>query len=182
MRTVDRPLHLPAMDFLTLLELQGPSLALWRAAEVAVLREQHYERPVLDLGCGDGLVTSLVLPRVEYGLDPCPDALDQARRRGVYDSLLPYPVEAAGLPAGSVATVMANSVLEHIARIAEVLEAVARLLREGGRLIFTVPTEAFTPALAVPLAAYRDWRNRSYAHLNLWPSRAGARRSRVPDW
>ena len=31
----------------------GPSLGLWRAAEIAALREQTYEPPVLDLGCGD---------------------------------------------------------------------------------------------------------------------------------
>ena len=63
-------LHLDEPTFRVLLEQQGPSLGLWRAAEIAVLREQTYERPILDLGCGDGLVTSMVLPRVEIGVDP----------------------------------------------------------------------------------------------------------------
>src|SRR5438270_13653786 len=36
------PLHLDAPTFHTLLKLQGPSLGLWRAAEIAVLREQVY--------------------------------------------------------------------------------------------------------------------------------------------
>src|SRR5437763_16243007 len=79
-----RPLHLDAATFRVLLELQGPSLGLWRAAEIAALREQAYEPPVLDLGCGDGLVTSMVLPRVEVGLDPDEKALEQAARRGIY--------------------------------------------------------------------------------------------------
>src|SRR5256886_13359904 len=80
-----RPLHLDAPAFRVLLELQGPSLGLWRAAEVAALREQVYEPPVLDLGCGDGLVTSMVLPRVEVGLDPDEKALARAARRGIYE-------------------------------------------------------------------------------------------------
>lgn len=163
------PLQLPEVDFLTLLERQGPSLALWRAAEVAALREQPYEGPVLDLGCGDGLVTSLVLSRVDVGLDPCTGALDRARRIGIYRSLIPEPIESARLPAGSIATILSNSVLEHVEALDEVLDASARLLRAGGRLIFTVPTEAFSPALALPLNSYRDWRNRSYRHINLWP-------------
>src|SRR5579884_1217065 len=47
------PLHLDAFTCRILLELQGPSLGLWRAAEIAALREQSFERPILDVGCGD---------------------------------------------------------------------------------------------------------------------------------
>ncbi len=55
------PLYLDTPTFRLLLDLQGPSLALWRAAEIAALREQTFEPPVLDLGCGDGIVSSMVL-------------------------------------------------------------------------------------------------------------------------
>ena len=79
-RAARYPLHLPAPMFRVLLEQQGPSLGLWRAAEVAALREQGYHRPVLDLGCGDGLVTSLVLRPVEVGVDPDGTALARAAR------------------------------------------------------------------------------------------------------
>ncbi|TMD39910.1 MAG: hypothetical protein E6I90_15210, partial [Chloroflexi bacterium] len=98
-----RSLHLDAPTFRMLLELQGPSLGLWRAAEIAVLREQEYERPVLDL------------------------------------------------------------------EIDAVLEQVARVLRPGGRLLFTVPTEAFSTWLFLPSRRYAAWRNRQLAHRNLWP-------------
>jgi len=64
---------------------------------------------------------------------------------------------------------MSNSVLEHIASIDQVLEAVWRMLRPGGRFIFTVPTEAFTTSLILPFGRYRAWRNRQLNHLNLWP-------------
>src|SRR2546421_10479239 len=83
------PLHLDAPTFQMLLERQGPSLGLWRAAEVAVLRQVRYERPVLDLGCGDGLVTSLVMSRVEVGLDPDESVLKRAAQRGIYERFEP---------------------------------------------------------------------------------------------
>jgi SAM-dependent methyltransferase len=60
-------------------------------------------------------------------------------------------------------------VLEHLPRLDAVLEAVARVLRPGGRLIFTVPTEAFSKWLVLPVARYAVWRNRQLCHLNLRP-------------
>jgi len=171
-----RPLYLEEKDFHKLLTLQGPSLGLWRAAEVAALREQDYPAPVLDLGCGDGLVTSLVLPHVDLGLDPDPEAVRRARRSGVYDRLEALAVEAADLPAGSFGTVISNSVLEHVPEIDRALGAAARLLGPGGRLVFTAPTEAFSAWLALPHPGYAAWRNRHYAHLNLWPLERWRRR------
>jgi|SRR5919199_2778485 SAM-dependent methyltransferase len=168
-RLLPRPLHLDAPTFQVLLEQQGPSLGLWRAAEVAVLREQTYERPILDLGSGDGLVISMVLPRVEIGVDPDPKPLAQAKGRDIYDRLIALPVEKSQVPAESIGTVVSNSVLEHIPQVDTVLEAVARMLKPGGKLIFTAPTEAFGEWLALPFAPYATWRNRQLCHLNLWP-------------
>lgn len=166
-------LRLDARDFRTLFEQQGPSLGLWRAAEIAALRARAYERPVLDLGCGDGLVTSRVLPFIDIGLDPDAAALARAHRRLVYGRFVNAPMEQARLPARSVGTVISNSVLEHLPRLDEVLSATARVLRRGGRLVFTVPTEAFSQWLTLPLGRYVRWRNRRLCHLNLWP---------VPRW
>ena len=161
-------MHLDTPTFRKLLEQQGPSLGLWRAAEIAVLREQVYEPPILDLGCGDGLVTSMVLPRVEFGLDPDQKALAKSAERGLYDQVVALPAEKSQLPDESIGTVLSNSVLEHLPELDAVLEAVARMLRPGGKLIFTAPTEAFSEWLAVPLAPYATWRNDQLCHLNLW--------------
>ncbi len=166
---VPRSLHLDASTFQVLLERQGPSLGLWRAAEVAVLRQVQYERPVLDLGCGDGLVTSLVMPKVEIGLDPDENVLKQAAQRGIYERFEPVCAEVIQLPGESIGTVVSNSVLEHLPKLDAVLERVAHVLRPGGRLVFTVPTEAFSDCLALPFSRYAAWRNRRLAHLNLWP-------------
>ncbi|MFB3905893.1 MAG: class I SAM-dependent methyltransferase [Acidobacteriota bacterium] len=162
-------LSLDAPTLAGLLRLQGPSLGLWRAAEIAALRECQYARPILDLGCGDGLVSAMVLDQVEAGIDPDADALRKAAQTGLYASLENSCVEESSLPEGYFASIISNSVLEHIPDLLPVLLKARQLLRPGGRLIFTVPTEQFSESLAFPFRSYSSWRNRRLRHFNLWP-------------
>lgn len=167
------PLHLPLEDCRLLLERLGPSLALWRAAEVAALREQAITSPVLDLGCGDGLVAALALrgESIAYGVDPNPRQIARAMHECAYERLLPQRMETIAprvLPPGSVGTVLSNSVLEHLRQPEETLRAVARALGPGGRFTFTTPSEAFSEWLALPSARYATWRNDQLAHRALW--------------
>ncbi len=172
MQYMDTPLFLPERDFRFLFDVFGPSLGLWRAAEVAALREAgqgpDFDLPILDLGCGDGLVTSLVLRRVSIGLDPDRAALKKAAGLGIYQQFVPLAMEIANLPENSLGTVVSNSVLEHIPDIDTVLASAASVLKPGGRLIFTCPTETFSNWLALPGARYAARRNRHFHHLNLW--------------
>src|SRR5947199_7803650 len=78
------------------------------------------------------------------------------------------PAEEARLEDESIGTVVRNSVLEHLPRIQAVLETIARVLRPGGRLIFTVPRDVFSRWLALPLTCYATWRNSQPCHINLW--------------
>lgn len=176
MPVVTTPLHLEAPAFLKLFRQLGPSLALWRAAEVAALRQQDYAHPVLDVGCGDGLITSMVLEKVEIGCDPFRDALRLAARTGIYGRLEAAPVEEISIKSGSVATVVCNSVLEHAAVLDPVLSTVKRVLRPGGRFVFCTPTDQFSRWLALPVKTYGSWRNRHLSHVNLWPAQMWAQR------
>ncbi|MGC9522254.1 MAG: methyltransferase domain-containing protein [Anaerolineae bacterium] len=139
----------PNRDYLTLLLNQywfAPPVALWRAIELRVLAEERFPRPILDLGCGDGLIAEVLFagePPIEVGLDPWLDQLRKAPATGSYSSVhqatgdaMPYPDETFG-------TVLSNSVLEHIPDLAPVIREAARVLRPEGRLIFTVPSDAF---------------------------------------
>jgi len=162
-------LSLDATTLGWLFRLQGPSLGLWRAAEIAALRQCEYTRPILDLGCGDGLVSAMVFTRIEAGIDPDPDALKKAARTGLYLRLENAFVEQSDLPDAHFGTIISNSVLEHISNLQPVLVKARELLRPGGRLIFTVPTEQFSRSLAFPSRRYSSWRNRQLCHLNLWP-------------
>lgn len=164
------PLYLDELTIRTLLLQQGPSLGLWRAAEIAALREQYFEPPVLDLGCGDGLVMAMVLPQVELAVEPDAIALQQALHQGIYQQAIAAPIETAAIPTASISTIVSNSVLEHIPNLNAALRAVARILKPGGKLIFTTPTAAFSQWLVLPSQRYATWRNQQLCHLNLWSS------------
>ncbi len=165
-----RPLRLPVKDARILLDVLGPSLALWRAAEIAVLREQVLDPPVLDLGCGEGIVTSFITSHAAFGLDPDPLTLARASRLGVYAHLLSTTLENSDLPEAGIATVLSNSVLEHLPRLDVTLATIARVLRPGGLLLATVPTDAFSAWLTLPSTRYAAWRNRQLLHRNLLPA------------
>ncbi len=134
------------------------------------MRLHLFERPVLDLGCGDGLVASMVLRRVEMGCDPSEAALREAVRLGLYQRLIPANLEDACLPEASVATILANSVLEHVRPLDRLLRCAVRVLKPGGSLLLTTPTEKFAEWLLLPLPSYAAWRNRRLGHVNLWPA------------
>lgn len=164
------PLYLDQLTIRTLLAKQGPSLGLWRAAEIAALREQIFEPPVLDLGCGDGLVMAMVLSQVEIAVEPDAIAVKQALQQEIYQQFFTCPIETAPIPDSGIATVVSNSVLEHIANLDAALTAVVRILKPGGKFIFTTPTAAFSQWLSLPSSRYAHWRNQQLCHLNLWSS------------
>jgi SAM-dependent methyltransferase len=132
-------------DFLYryLCECPAP-LALERSFECELLSRQQFRRPVLDVGCGEGLFASMLFREpVDVGLDPNRRELDQAARYEVYQKLLccwghEMPVESA-----SFNTAFSNSVLEHIPDLPPVLREVYRVLRPGGRFFATVPSHHF---------------------------------------
>jgi len=124
----------------------APPVALWRAIELNTAAKESYEHPLLDLGCGDGLIARDLFGTrhpVEVGVDPWADQLRQAGLSGMYHQVdraegnhLPYVDK-------SFATVFSNSVLEHIPEPTPVLREAARVLRPGGHFIFTVPSDTF---------------------------------------
>lgn len=126
----------------------APPVALWRAVE---LREAHdtcqeSERPVLDLGCGDGLIGEILFGTsgaIDVGLDPWEGQVREAAESTAYRHVDQGNGHALPYRADSFATVFSNSVLEHIVDPDAVVREVARVLRPGGRFIFTVPSDAF---------------------------------------
>ena len=142
----------------------APPVALWRAVEIRTAARERYMSPLLDLGCGDGLVARLLFGvcvddggiLVDVGCDPWPEQLRKAARAGIYRHV--DMAEGSHLPYSDAAfaTVFCNSVLEHIPDVEPVLREVRRVLRADGRFIFTVPSDAFR----VLLDGYvRRWKN-----------------------
>ncbi len=120
------------------------ALAFERYLETRILKQVRFRRPVLDLGCGDGLFAHLLVEEpIDTGIDPNPQEIQRARRRGCYLELIQGVGSAVPKPSGAYQTIFSNSVFEHIPRLEPVFREVHRLLAPGGRLYLTVPTPLF---------------------------------------
>src|SRR5438128_3575397 len=160
----------------------APATALWRVFEAEVVLNRLRGQGVgLDLGCGDGELASLILSHTPVrwtGLEIDEHDVELARRRGVYAEVKHAPASHIPEPDASFDVVFSNSALEHMEPLDQVLAEVARVLRPGGRFIFTVPTPAFDDLLLwrrlLPAAGfdrlaerYRTAMDRRLLHRNL---------------
>ncbi len=121
------------------------ALAIERSLECHVFHGRTLARPVLDLGCGDGLFADILFGHegVCVGLDHDARELAAARGRGVYRALVAAPAERMPFRDASIRTVVSNSVLEHIPPLVAVLREIHRVLARGGELLITVPTDDY---------------------------------------
>jgi SAM-dependent methyltransferase len=123
--------------------------ALLRAVEARFYQDLlPLEGPVLDVGCGDGHFASVTFPRrLATGIDPAAAVLREALAWGAYDLLAQAMGNALPYADQAFATVISNSVLEHIPDVEPVLSEVGRVLQPGGRFIFCVPGDRFSELL-----------------------------------
>ena len=124
--------------------------SFWRAQEVTLFRRHCalVEAPVLDLGCGDGVFSQLAgWPTEMTGLDFDEESL-RVRAR-----VCPGAMNVRGdagkvpLPDAAFATCVSNSVFEHLPDLDACLREAHRVLRPGGRLIFTMTLGTFSQHL-----------------------------------
>ncbi len=167
------------VDFLCVYAFQ-PATAFWRAVEVAALRRYlPMTGTILDLGCGDGKLTSIALGSfvnnlILVGIDSDADETSQAARLGIYHRVFTCPASRIPEDSASFDAVISNSVLEHIEDIEETIAEVSRLLKHGGRFIFTVPGSDFHACLYGPLRhrasrqAYLDDMDKRLVHYRYW--------------
>lgn len=157
-----------------------PATNYWRAIEVdEVIKYGLPSGRGLDLGCGDGHLTSIILghvgPRDLVGLDIDPEETALARGRNVYREVVDASGDRLPFPEGHFDFVFSNSVLEHISNIDGVLSEVARVLRPEGRFLFTVPAADFHVCLKGPQFGDREAYLREVDarcfHLRYWNAR-----------
>jgi len=163
-------------DFIAAYPAQ-PATAYWRAIEIgAIVRYGLPSGFGLDLGCGDGKLTRIILSHVGsrtlVGVDLDPLEVEAARKLPFYERLHVASGEAIPEEDDTFDFVLSNSVLEHIPALAPTLAEVARLLKTGGLFLFTVPAPAFQENLRGPLMpgasrkAYIQSLDRRIAHFN----------------
>ena len=133
-------------DFLErYLQVTPIPLALERAMECDLHSRHQFPRPMLDIGCGEGLFTRILFDsQVDTGIDPDQRELDRARELGGYSDLIQCSGDAIPKPAAAYRSILINSTLEHIpGGPLPVLTEAHRLLAPGGLCYVTVPNERF---------------------------------------
>ena len=173
--------------------------ALLRAVEASFYVDLPLRRPVLDLGCGDGHFATVAFDGpLDAGFDPGWGPLNEACTRRAYHLLAQAQGARMPYPDRSFATVVSNSVLEHIPQVQPALAEVARVLQPGGRFYFCVPGPNFLPFLSIGRAldrvglrsvgeTYRRLFNRISRHhhcdgAEVWERRLGAAGMRIVRW
>jgi SAM-dependent methyltransferase len=119
-------------------------LAFERIMEARIYAGLPFKRPVLDIGCGEGLFARIVFADViDTGIDPDSRELKRAAELKAYAELIQCYGNSIPKPDGFYETIFSNSVLEHIPDLKPVLREAHRLLAPSGRFYFTVPSPNF---------------------------------------
>lgn len=151
--TIPRPLEVASRSY-----HWKPSMAWFRALELDVYLTVRpaMANPVLDLGCGDGRVAAMLerLALVEgplFGVDLSARRLSEARTVGAHRGVvradagrLPFPDERFG-------SILCNGVLCSVpAGPTPALDEIRRVLKPGGTIVATFPTDRFLDTLLWP--------------------------------
>lgn len=133
--------------------LYPPSVVLWRTIEARAVREafsRHaIRRPILDVGCGEGIFGSIVFGQnsLDVGLEIDDSLVEAASATGTYQQVVLGNGSEFPLNTGYFASVFSNSVIEHIDELDSVLAEIARVLEPMGLFVATVPSSTLAEGL-----------------------------------
>jgi len=150
MLEIDNNQHGPESDDLLWRHLKTvPAFrALLRSVEARFFQHIVLPAPVLDLGCGDGHFASMTFDsRLSVGIDPWWRPLKKATCTGAYQLCIQSLGNSMPFPDNHFGTIISNSVLEHIPDVQPVLIEASRILKPGGLLVLTFPSDNFTAKL-----------------------------------
>ena len=141
----------PQTDFLWQQIKEMPYFrGLLRAVEARFYQDISLEKPILDLGCGDGHFASIAFSEpLDVGVDPWKGPVQLAAKQGSYHLVINGSGDRLPFPDGYFSSVISNSVLEHIDDLGSVLNEIARVSRQNAKFVFCVPNHHFLDNLSI---------------------------------
>jgi ubiquinone/menaquinone biosynthesis C-methylase UbiE len=157
---------------------EDPEPWAWRRRRALLLREARPGERVLDVGCGGGRFVAALR---DAGADPvgvelAEGAVERARRN-VPGADVRLVTGDGSLPLGhgEIDLVWCSEVLEHVPDTVAFLTEVRRVLRQGGRLLVTVPDHGRLKRTLLALAHYDAHYDPLGQHLHFYTRRSLAR-------
>jgi ubiquinone/menaquinone biosynthesis C-methylase UbiE len=134
------------------LYVHSPYLYIWRAAEAAaiakLINKNHLNgNHILDIGCGDGIFSSVLFEKIFAGSDLSFRSLIKAGASGVYLNNLQADAVSLPFKDESFKMCFSNCVFEHIYNDNKAFSEANRVLQKDGYFIFTVPSDDFESML-----------------------------------
>jgi SAM-dependent methyltransferase len=126
------------------------ALAIKECVRLKRIKELPVVGPVLDVGCGDGLFTTLAYPELDtWGIDVSESEAARAQSSRAYKHVICRSVTdpASALPEMFFATCIANCSIEHVPDLDTALRNIRRTLRPSGLFYLTVPRRDWTETL-----------------------------------
>ncbi len=164
------------------------SLALIRTLEIIeiIQDKENLTPPILDLGCGDGIVFKILQNFIKYekkalsiGLDLDYKTLKKAEKINVHNYLIQSNSKKMPFRNNFFNSIIANSVIEHIREVDDTLFELNRVLKRGGILFLTFPSEnlselfffsnLFKRIKLIKIGkGYAKLKNKLWKHINLF--------------
>ena len=140
------------LDRFSDLYVHSPYLYIWRAAEAAaiskLIEKKHLSgNRILDMGCGDGVFSSVLFDKIFTGSDLSYPSLRKAASSGLYINNI--QADATNLPFKNESFDMcfSNCVFEHILNDNRAFSETSRVLQRNSYLLITIANDDFVSML-----------------------------------
>ena len=177
---INRNISIPKKTLINLFlsEFIRPSRALWSISEsiciAPFLKEINVNSLILDLGCGDGRVSTITLNKYKkvVGVDINYFMAQKAKNKKCFESII--VADGHNLPFRSLTFdfVISRSTIYNINHLTELINEVQRIISSNGLFLFSTVSESFSRDIIPSFAHFigQSYSNRIIQASNIYSS------------